>query len=1367
MKKEYYLGLDIGTNSVGWAVTDLNYNLCKFRKKDMWGIRLFDEANTAEDRRLKRAGRRRLARRRDRILLLQSLFAEEINKIDDTFFIRLNESKLWMEDKTVKSKHPLFMGKDYTDIEYYKDYPTIFHLRKELISNAAPHDSRLVYLAFHNIVKHRGHFLISGDLQGAKDFKQTFMQMKDLVENELQINLDIDENGIAEFESVLKDKMRARSIREKDLIALFDIATPERTKEEQKVLKTQIQQICKYVLGLKGDITKLFCIDKDSVTKNSFSFADSNYEDETRTTLDDEIPEQVYLIDSIKTLYDWSILEDILKDEQYFSYAKVNQYQKHKENLGKLRGIILKYCDKDVYNNMFNDTDEKVKNSYSNYIGFVKKNGKKYSVKMANSEDFYKNLLKVLETITPDQGDEALLHELKMETKAFSLLPLQRDKNNSVVPYQVHEAELKQILDNASKYLEFLKKEDENGLTVSDKIQAVFKFRVPYYVGPLSTRHKDEGANVWIKRKEGMENERIYPWNYKDVIDMEKSNEEFINRMTNKCTYLFKEDVLPKNSLLYTKYMVLNELNNLKIYNREVEVKTKQNIYNELFLNKARVTGKALLEYLKRELPELKKENLSGFDENFNTSLKSYLDFQKQVFNGEFSELKYGKAVEDIIKWITIYGEDKKMLVRVIEQNYPGYFSKEQLKKIKGLRFSGWGNFSYKFLKGIVGCNKETGELGTIMDFMWETNDNLMQILSGRYTFAEQIDEINMAESKEIKSVTFENTVEDLYVSPANKRAVWQTIQIAEEVKKVMGCAPKKIFIEMARGGGKKKHREKSRKEQLKLLYNECEKDVRDYWLSEIEKHDERDFNSMKLYLYYTQLGKCMYTGESIALGSLMQGNSKWDRDHIYPQSKIKDDSIDNLVLVNKDVNSKKTNQPIAPEIQAKMGAYWLSLLNRGFISKKKYDRLTKKGEFTTEELSGFINRQLVETRQSTKAVADVFKKIYRDSKIVYVKASIASDFRKKPLRCLKSRRVNDFHHAKDAYLNIVVGNVYNTKFTSNPSRWIKENRDTNYSLNAIFNYDVSRNGELAWKAPDKDENNKFIPGTGTIKTVRKVMKQNNPLYTEYVYCWKGELFNATVQPKEKETSIPLKKGLDTGKYGGYHSAKTSYFAFIEFDGKKGERIRNIMGVPVYVANQISHNPIAFEEYCRDVKGLTNVKVLVDKIKKNSLIRVNGFPMRVVGETVGQVLLKCNMQLIVPERIEENIRRIEKYLDKKADFEVVENFDKINDESMDITYDYLLNKIQTVYSKRPANQGGFLGEKKEKFNSLSVKEKAQVINEILNHVRCDNYTQSNLSLIGGGKNAGNIAINKNTLGKSELVLINQSVTGLFENRIEL
>ena len=36
MEKEYYLGLDIGTDSIGWAVTDTNYKILKFNGNAMW-----------------------------------------------------------------------------------------------------------------------------------------------------------------------------------------------------------------------------------------------------------------------------------------------------------------------------------------------------------------------------------------------------------------------------------------------------------------------------------------------------------------------------------------------------------------------------------------------------------------------------------------------------------------------------------------------------------------------------------------------------------------------------------------------------------------------------------------------------------------------------------------------------------------------------------------------------------------------------------------------------------------------------------------------------------------------------------------------------------------------------------------------------------------------------------------------------------------------------------------------------------------------------------------------------------------------------------------------------------------------------------
>lgn len=77
--KDYFLGLDVGTGSVGWAVTDTDYEIMRSHGKDLWGVRLFDSANTAEERRIFRTSRRRLDRRNWRIELLQGIFAEEIN----------------------------------------------------------------------------------------------------------------------------------------------------------------------------------------------------------------------------------------------------------------------------------------------------------------------------------------------------------------------------------------------------------------------------------------------------------------------------------------------------------------------------------------------------------------------------------------------------------------------------------------------------------------------------------------------------------------------------------------------------------------------------------------------------------------------------------------------------------------------------------------------------------------------------------------------------------------------------------------------------------------------------------------------------------------------------------------------------------------------------------------------------------------------------------------------------------------------------------------------------------------------------------------------------------------------------------------
>ena len=161
---EYFIGLDIGTSSVGWAVTNTKYEVIKFKGKKMWGSRLFAEASTAEDRRVHRTNRRRLQRRVDRINLLEEIFSEEISKVDPEFFIRLKESKFHLEDKVIDEKNIIFKEKEYGDKKFYEKYPTIYQLRQALIEGCDDIDIRELYMAVHHIIKYRGHFLFKGDI---------------------------------------------------------------------------------------------------------------------------------------------------------------------------------------------------------------------------------------------------------------------------------------------------------------------------------------------------------------------------------------------------------------------------------------------------------------------------------------------------------------------------------------------------------------------------------------------------------------------------------------------------------------------------------------------------------------------------------------------------------------------------------------------------------------------------------------------------------------------------------------------------------------------------------------------------------------------------------------------------------------------------------------------------------------------------------------------------------------------------------------------------------------------------------------------------------------------------------------------------
>lgn len=155
----------------------------------------------------------------------------------------------------------------------------------------------------------------------------------------------------------------------------------------------------------------------------------------------------------------------------------------------------------------------------------------------------------------------------------------------------------------------------------------------------------------------------------------------------------------------------------------------------------------------------------------------------------------------------------------------------------------------------------------------------------------------------------------------------------------------------------------------------------------------------------------------------------------------------------------KGDKYPIRADIRANMMGFWKFLKEKGLITEEKFHRLSRQTGFTDDELHQFINRQLVETRQSTKVVAQILKERYPETEVVYVKAGMVSEFRQQ-FDMLKCRSVNDLHHAKDAYLNIVVGNVYHEKFTR---RWFDTSQKYNISVEKVFKNPQSPYGNTVW----------------------------------------------------------------------------------------------------------------------------------------------------------------------------------------------------------------------------------------------------------------------------------------------------------------
>ncbi len=1451
-EKKYYLGLDIGTDSVGWCVTDRNYNIVRKESKHLWGARLFSEAQDASKRRNFREARRRLERRRWRILLLQDIFKDEMDKKDPNFFDRLNNSAFHMEDKAENTRLPclLFNDENYSDKEYYKEYPTIYHLREKMIDHPEiKFDIRMIYLVMAHMIKYRGNFIKVGKMENIGNDPKTiidlFNQINDAFDNLYQPDQDNDDSPMP------YEKINCTDTAALKLIEVFkkNNKATEMTEEVKKALEIdkkcdkKTQSLLSLICGSEVKISKLFVFDEELSKEDDviIELGSSTFDGTTLPEISSNFgDEKTNIIILAKSLYDYRVLANILQGKEYISEAMVEIYNEHKKQLKELKDLIKRYSPKS-YSSFFRKTfDEKgklIEANYSNYVGYCNVKGKEYCGKHStNEENLYKAIKAILPIKEAENPEYQLLKEEDRKTlidisklmEANKYLPRQNSGSNGVLPYQLNEMEMNKIIDNQKKYYPFLGEMDTDYLnpkSQSYKINSILTFKIPYYVGPLSDRlnpdTNEKFDNHWaVKSKQGV---KITPWNFHDIVDKGATEEQFIENLKNPCSYLIDETTLPKFSLLYTEFVLLNEMNNWLINGLPITSDDKKYLFEKVYLKYKKPGIKAIKASLKDKYSqEVSLKTRNGKDveaEDIHANLSNWIDMasERGFGPGFYNDLEKRKLAEDVIYNISVF-EDKKVVSERLD-SLP--LTEPQKRYFSSLSYKGWGKLSERLLNGMTVemTDTDTGEVLplTVIQIMRKTSQNFMEIVrtgDASNGFMQQIYKENVANNP-----TLDDLIDSEYASPAMKRSLRQTMKIIAELKKILHIDHfDTCFVECTRSPDAKKERTMSRKTQLQQVYAAAKGLASEINLgtlkNELESVDEQKLRSKKYFLYFMQLGKSVYTGEQISLDDI---DKNYDIDHIIPQAKVKDDSFNNTVLVERGLNIKKSDlYPIPDNCITEKGREWVDKLshigNKHFSlmpsDKAKKIKRPSSDYLTDDELVGFVNRQLTMTDQSVKAVCDLIKQTDSKTKVVFSKASLVSDFRN-VFDIAKCREINDFHHAHDAYLNIVVGNVYNKTFSSCFDKSMLE-RSKDYAESLKINPDnffrkdktIFNTDTKVWIAKhyDFDEHGNPIEdpeSKGTIDLIRKSISRNDPLVTQMMLTQTGFINKTHIHsPAEKSSVMPLKfsgpfssEGWQE-KYGGYNELTAPFYMLIRSEskpkkGKPSKHIYSLENIPTVdlIQNKTKEQQI---EYLKAKYNLLNPEIVLDKIlirgilefsnssdpsdfKKCTRMGISCKSNNVISY-VNLFEFKCDVtRLKYIKQVEKKSQEYIKAMGKDNQSNVVRSDGTLllkslvtKEKNIEL-FEYLLSEIQ----KRDCikNIRGIqklipqIVDKKDAFVSLSILEQCYVISQLIVLINCKKMT-SDLVLIGLPKNGGSKTTNKKLPVGTRILA--QSVTGFYE-----
>lgn len=291
----------------------------------------------------------------------------------------------------------------------------------------------------------------------------------------------------------------------------------------------------------------------------------------------------------------------------------------------------------------------------------------------------------------------------------------------------------------------------------------------------------------------------------------------------------------------------------------------------------------------------------------------------------------------------------------------------------------------------------------------------------------------------------------------------------------------------------------------------------------------------VKKYILWLSQGCCSpYTGRIIPLSKLFD-KAEYEIEHIIPQSKLKNDSFNNLVIAEAAINPspykgnmlarnfiKQFSGQIPPKLDEKYRILTEDAYEEHCTNTFRTQKGKQKNLLATEVPNDFVTRQLNDTRYITRKITELLSPVAKDKTgIIFTGGSITSELKKKwglnkewkKLLLPRFERLEKINEKQYIFKNKFDTNDININVQENPELELKRIDHRHHALDALIIAATTR------------EHIRYLNSLSVVDTDEELKKIQRALVKgkirEFALPW--EKFTEEARKKLEETIVSFK----------------------------------------------------------------------------------------------------------------------------------------------------------------------------------------------------------------------------------------------------